>query len=275
MLYELICGRLPFAGPSVNEYLIQHVTVPAAVAAAGRARDPAGRDAGRDRAALPGKGSGGTVSVGGAAGAPVPGARARRRDRVHRHRQLPGRPAANGARAPSRGGDAGHDGPGPGPAAGAGRGRGDLASAPPGAGRGRASCARAYLGPDRAAPVPPPLPVRRRPCCSSRIRRAPRCGRSTTTAAPRELLGTTPLRRSIARSADEITFEIRLDGYDTMRVPTPATTDRTVNVEPEASPRRQRRNHAAKAGRAAAPRADPRADDSNPYAREKTIDPFH
>ena len=29
ILYELICGRLPFAGPSVNEYLIQHVTVPA------------------------------------------------------------------------------------------------------------------------------------------------------------------------------------------------------------------------------------------------------
>jgi hypothetical protein len=86
-----------------------------------------------------------------------------------------------------------------------------------------------------------------------------------------ELLGTTPLRRSIPRSADEITFEIRLDGYDPMRVPTPATTDRTVNVSLKRSPP-PKGNPVAKAARRHARRSQ--ADDSNPYAREKTLDPF-
>ena len=55
-----------------------------------------------------------------------------------------------------------------------------------------------------------------------------------------ELLGVTPFRRALARSTDEITFEIRLAGYDSMRVPTPATSNRTISVgltrEPPAAP---------------------------------------
>ncbi len=129
-----------------------------------------------------------------------------------------------------------------------------------------------------------------------------------------KLLGITPLRRTIGRSADELTFEIRLDGYDTMRVPTPATTDRTVNVSLKRSPparnaaktapdaaratvtntvtkpvtktaaKRSTKSAAKSAVKAADPRAEGatparraravEVDDSNPYAREKTIDPF-
>jgi len=105
-------------------------------------------------------------------------------------------------------------------------------------------------------------------------------------AGTSELLGTTPLRRSIPRSADEITFEIRLDGYDRMRVPTPATTDRTVNVslkraQPKGNPPKgnppkgnpANAKSAAKPARRRSSRID--VDDSNPYAREKTLDPFH
>ena len=86
-----------------------------------------------------------------------------------------------------------------------------------------------------------------------------------------ELLGTTPLRRSIRRSTDEITFEIRLAGYDPMRVPTPATTDRTVNVSLKRSPP-PRRSPAAKPARRRARATE--GGDSSPYAREKTLDPF-
>jgi len=86
-----------------------------------------------------------------------------------------------------------------------------------------------------------------------------------------ELLGTTPLRRSIRRSADEITFEIRLDGYDPMRVPTPATSDRTLNVSLKRSPP-PRRSPPAKPARRRARATE--GGDSSPYAREKTLDPF-
>jgi hypothetical protein len=45
-----------------------------------------------------------------------------------------------------------------------------------------------------------------------------------------ELLGVTPFRRAVARSTDEITFDIRLAGYNSMQVPTPATSNRTISV---------------------------------------------
>jgi serine/threonine-protein kinase len=269
ILYELICGRLPFAGPSVNEYLIQHVTVPPpslppdvratrlgatldAIVQRCLEKDPAGRFPSAERLArlfqeLARGGEIAFTGIGSYLADQQRTVRARHRGEAMR--------------------------------AGMGLGLGLLLAL--GAGVGLSHLRH----PDPVAVVPPaPVPTSPHPAAPAAVPLPADVAllfesdppgaevwqvRDGTGAS--ELLGTTPLRRAIRRSADEITFEIRLDGYDPMRVPTPATTDRTVNVSLKRSPP-PKGNPVAKAARRHARRSQ--ADDSNPYAREKTLDPF-
>jgi serine/threonine-protein kinase len=269
ILYELICGRLPFAGPSVNEYLIQHVTVPApslppdvratrlgatldAIVQRCLEKDPAGRFPSAERLArlFQELARGGEIAFTGIGGYLADQQRTVRA----RHR-----------------GEAMRAGLGLGlgllMALGAGVGLSHLrhpdpvAVVPP---------APVLTSPHPAAPATTPLPADVALLFESDPPGAEvwqvRDGNGAS-----ELLGTTPLRRSIRRSADEITFEIRLAGYDPMRVPTPATSDRTVNVSLKRSPP-PRRSPPAKPARRRARATE--GGDSSPYAREKTLDPF-
>ena len=269
ILYELICGRLPFAGPSVNEYLIQHVTVPApslppdvratrlgatldAIVQRCLEKDPAGRFPSAERLArlfqeLARGGEIAFTGIGGYLADQQRTVRARHRGEAMR--------------------------------AGLGLGLGLLLAL--GAGIGLSHLRH----PDPVAVVPPaPVPTSPHPPAPAATPLPTDVALLFESDPPgaqvwqvrddtgtSELLGTTPLRRSIRRSADEITFEIRLDGYDPMRVPTPATSDRTVNVSLKRSPP-PRRSPPAKPARRRARATE--GGDSSPYAREKTLDPF-
>jgi len=297
ILYELICGRLPFEGPSVNEFLIQHVTVPApslppdvratklgatldAIVQRCLEKDPAGRFPSAERLArlfqeLARGGEIAFTGIGSYLADHRRTARARDRDEALR--------------------------------AGLGLGLGLLLALGAGAGlshlrrKERAPVvvsAPALTSPHVDAPPPaPPVPADVTLLFESDPAGAEvRMVHADTGAA--EALGTTPFRRTIARSADEITFEIHLEGYRTMRVPTPATTDRTINVSlnrlapVRLAAKQTRATRTANAGKAkktptksadaramdakAPPRARPiEIDQTNPYAREKTLDPFH
>jgi serine/threonine-protein kinase len=269
ILYELICGRLPFAGPSVNEYLIQHVTVPPpslppdvratrlgatldAIVQRCLEKDPAGRFPSAERLArlFQELARGGEIAFTGI------GSYLADQQRTVRARH-----------------------------------RGEAMRATMGLGLGLLLALGAGAGishlrhPEPVADVrPPPIPAPPHPAAPMAVPLPVNVALVFESDPPgaevwkvrdgsgsSELLGTTPLRRSIPRSADEITFEIRLPGYDTMRVPTPATTDRTVNVSLKRSPP-PKGNPAARPGRRR-PRAA-ETDDAYPYAHEKTLDPF-
>ncbi len=160
ILYELICGRLPFEGPSVGEFLIQHVTTPAPPLPPERARDQARarrwtrsfsavwrrirRRASRRRRELARMFD--DLARGG-------------RRRVHRHRKLPCGSGTVAARPRTRRGDPGDRRADPGAAAGAGRGRW---AGPPPLRRAPAGTARApHLS--HVDVTPPPAPRRTPP----------------------------------------------------------------------------------------------------------------
>jgi serine/threonine protein kinase len=294
VLFELICGRLPFEGPSVNEFLIQHVTVPApslppdvratklgatldAIVQRCLQKDPAGRFPSAERLArlLQELSRGGEIAftgIGGYLADQQRTVRARDRDEAIR--------------------------------AGLGLGLGLLLALGAGAGishlRHKGAAPVVVSAPaltlPHVSPVPPAPPVSLRVTLlfeSDPPGAEVRMVHGDTGDA--EALGTTPFRRTIARGSDEVTFDIHLDGYDTMRVPTPATSDRTINVSLNRSPPARAAARKAKAARAAktAGSDNPRAadakpvrrparaveraveiDQTDPYARDKTLDPF-
>ena len=301
ILYELICGRLPYAGPTVNEYLIQHVTMPApslppdvratrlgatldAIVQRCLEKAPAGRFNSAERLGrlFQELARGGDIAFTGIG-----------RHLADQQRSVRARNRDEALRATM------------------GLGLGLLLALGAGAGIAHlrhhdrpAVVLPAPLPTSASPPEPPPLPL---PTNVNLLFESDPPGAEVrlvhADSAEGEVLGTTPVRRSLARSTEDLTFEVRLPGYDTMRVPTPATTDRTVNVSLKRSPppraartapkattktttktatktatkekATSKKKNAGSKETAAKPLRRGEIDDSSPYANEKTIDPFH
>jgi serine/threonine-protein kinase len=225
ILFELICGRLPFEGPNVNEFLIQQVTTPApplppevratklgatldAIVQRCLEKDPEARfpSAARLARIFDDLARGGDVAFTGIGSYLAVQERSQRaRGRGEALRATAG--LALGLLL----------------ALGAGVGLAHLRSSthlpgPP----VRPTLSHVDVTPPPVAP-PPPAEV-------TLLFESDPTGAEVRFANRPELLGVTPFRRAVARSTDEITFDIRLAGYNSMQVPTPATSNRTISV---------------------------------------------
>jgi hypothetical protein len=84
-------------------------------------------------------------------------------------------------------------------------------------------------------------------------------------------LGTTPFRRNLPRGERVVRFEIQLAGHTSMRVPTPLTTSRAINVTLPHAPQRRTGAPAAEYHKNARENDHKNVREAG---REKTIDPF-
>ena len=240
MLYELVCGRLPFEGWSVGEFLIQHLSAPVprlppemcatplgraldALVQGCMAKEPLDRFSSADELASTFRAlaRGEVVSIVTAAtplrrphrwtGALVAGAAA----------LAVGAIAVVGSRATQR-----------------------TSHAPP-----RAAAVAARLGEAPAVPAFVTLAFESDPP-----------GAQARLVADGALLGVTPFRRAFPRRDTPLVVELAREGYDPVRLTLAAAADRTISATlARARPPRARR----------APSSVPR-----PLGSEKTIDPF-
>ena len=231
ILFELICGHLPFEGPSVGEFLIQHVTAPPphlpddvratklgamldAIVQRCLEKDPAARFPAAAQLArmFDDLARGGDVAFSGFSSYL---AAARRSEAV----PLAGREVGRAA-----------VGLGIGLALALATGvalphlrRPDRAAMP--------TSARLTLAAPHPAPAPEgaaPQPTSHSEVTLSFESEPP--GAVVRVAGGGEPLGITPLQKTVARRGEVLLFEISRAGYDSMRVPTPATSSRVINV---------------------------------------------